>query len=83
MGSCLRFALFAAVFASSTISAGNSEAATAPTSVAAAKIGKQTAGSVTFYSSTQLAVSWVPPTVETVDYMLKLTPSMQSKEIKP
>lgn len=54
----------------------------APSNVTVSNVGTQTVGSVTFYSSTQLFVTWVPPLGETVDhYVITATESVMNTSV--
>jgi len=51
----------------------------APTNVVVSNIGAQTVGGTTFYSSTQLAVTWTSPAGEEIDhYVINATESVMN-----
>lgn len=54
----------------------------APTNVVVSNIGAQTVGSITFYSSTQLAAAWTQPAGEAVDhYVINATESIMNTTV--
>lgn len=70
-GTYLSFCLFSGVVA-----------AAAPTNVVVSNIGAQTVGGISFYSSTQLGVSWSPASGETIDhYIVTATESVQNTSV--